>query len=189
MIKAVAKIWSEELIKQIADNGEEYEVVQYGVYQLFMMLVNIGTIVVCGLLWEELLFCLFLFLLIFVLRPYTGGYHADTEIRCYFLSVGIMNLAMICRHNMNPPVFLGIILYCGALSIIWRYAPVANLNHPLEDIEVLRYSGKTKILSICFCILTVLGILLKIQVLVDAVFYGFLIIALSVLTGKWKYKG
>lgn len=81
-------------------------------------------------------------------------------------------------------VFFSIFLYCGALGSIWRYAPVANLKHPLEDIEVLKYAGKTKIFLISFFILMVLGILLKVQVLVDAIFYGFLIIALSVLTGK-----
>lgn len=83
MIKNVAKIWSEELTKQIVDNGEEYEVVQYGLHQLFLMLVNIVAIVVCGLLWGEILFCLFLFLVIFILRPYTGGW-------CFFQSFYIV---------------------------------------------------------------------------------------------------
>lgn len=188
MIKIVAKIWSEKLIKQIVDTDEEYEIIQYGLSQLFLMILNIVTIVACGILWREWLFCLLLFILIFILRPYAGGYHADTEMNCYIASVGVMNLAMVCRHNMNLSVLPLAFLYCGALGIIWKYAPVANLNNPLEDIEIKKYSGKTKQIIICFCILAGIGFLLKIQVLVDAVFYSFLIISLSILTGKWKYE-
>ena len=39
------------------------------------------------------------FLEIYFLRPYAGGYHADTEIKCCMISVGIVNIAMLVRKS------------------------------------------------------------------------------------------
>lgn len=83
---------SEKIARSIGKNSEEIEIIQYGLHQAFFMLINFITIIICGLLWQELIFSLVLFTAIYFIRPYAGGYHADTEIRCYFLSVGVMNL-------------------------------------------------------------------------------------------------
>lgn len=78
---------SEKIARSIGKNSEEIEIIQYGLHQAFFMLINFITIIICGLLWQELIFSLVLFTAIYFIRPYAGGYHADTEIRCYFLSV------------------------------------------------------------------------------------------------------
>ena len=76
------KLYSEKIAEKISDDKEEQEILQYGLHQGFTILLNLVTLIVCGILWNELSLMLFLFLGIFFLRPYAGGYHADTELRC-----------------------------------------------------------------------------------------------------------
>ena len=179
---------SDRWIGQIASDREEAEIIRYGLHQLFLIAVNAATIAGCALLWGQPFFCLLLFLIIFTLRPYAGGYHADTELRCYVLSVGVMNLAMLCRCRMDIPIVVSLLLYIGAAGIIWQYAPVANPQRPLDRIEVQRYAKKAKELVILLSIVAAAGIWLKASAAADAVFCGFFIIALSLLAGKWKYR-
>lgn len=181
-------MWFKEMIKQISSNEEEYEIIQYGLHQFFWILINLATVIICGVFWHEVLFALLLFFIIFVLRPYAGGYHADTEFYCYLLSVGVMNLAMIVRCFIGFSEILSILLYVFAVFIIWRYAPVANFKNPLEDMEIQIYSQKIKMFLFEFCIISAIGKVLKFQVLVDAVFYALLIIAFFVLMEKWRYS-
>lgn len=189
MIETWVKNLSEKWARQIAENEETYEVIEYGLHQLFLILVNMLTVFVCGILWGELLFCFILYWIIFRLRPYAGGYHADTETACYFLSVGVINMAIVCRHMLNPPTFVLITLYGLASVVIWKCSPVENTTHPLEAAEKLTYSAKAKKLLIRFCAVWVLAMILHIRMISDGVFSGTFIIAISALAGKWKYKG
>ena len=89
---------SEKIARSIGKNSEEIEIIQYGLHQAFFMLINFITIIICGLLWQELIFSLVLFTAIYFIRPYAGGYHADTEIRCYFLSVERFIQSMVIQR-------------------------------------------------------------------------------------------
>lgn len=73
------------LIEEISDNKEEQEIIQYGLHQVRVILINVLTLVISGILWQELSFTLLVFLELFFLRPYAGGYHADTELGCYLI--------------------------------------------------------------------------------------------------------
>lgn len=83
-----------KIAEMISCDKEEREIIQYGLHQGFMILLNLLTIIICGGLWKELPFALLLFLGIFILRPYAGGYHADTELRCYLISTVAVNSAV-----------------------------------------------------------------------------------------------
>lgn len=94
------KKFSIRLIEKIGHDEEEREIIQYGLHQGFLILLNLLTTVVCGILWKELPFVLLVFWGIFFLRPYAGGYHADTELRCYFLSTAMMNMVVFLKKTI-----------------------------------------------------------------------------------------
>lgn len=89
--------WSRKISNQICENQNEKEIIQYGLNQLFWILLNFFAIAISGVLWHEFCFSILVFLEIYFLRPYAGGYHADTEIKCCMISVGIVNIAMLVR--------------------------------------------------------------------------------------------
>ena len=71
---------------------------------------------------------------------------------------------------------------------IWKNAPVANFEKPLDDVEKERYSRKAKQIMVCYSLLAGLGMLMQNKILFEAVFWGMMVVALSVLAGKWKYR-
>ena len=52
------KKFSIRLIEKIGHDEEEREIIQYGLHQGFLILLNLLTTVVCGILWKELPFCI-----------------------------------------------------------------------------------------------------------------------------------
>lgn len=179
---------SNKLLSQIDLDKDEYEVIQYGLHQGMIIIVNLISILICAMLWEQLFFGILLFFVLLILRPYAGGYHADTELRCYMISVGIMNFAIIGHKYINILFSLKSLIYLILLMNIWKNAPVANFEKPLDDVEKERYSRKAKQIMVCYSLLAGLGMLMQNKILFEAVFWGMMVVALSVLAGKWKYR-
>lgn len=179
---------SEIIAKSIGKTQEEIEIIQYGMHRIFLITINLSTVFVCGVFWHELLFEIYLCGIIFLLRSYTGGYHADTEIRCYFLSVSIINLAIACKHFEIIPASLLWLLYLISTVIIVRHVPVMHPEHLLDEKEVQLYSGKVKMYMTFICIVLALGMLLDIRTLLEGILYAVLIVALGMVAGKLKFK-
>lgn len=180
--------YSSNLISQISTSKEDREVLEYGLHQSLIILLNLLSVLICGFFWKLLLFGLLLFLTLFFLRPYAGGFHADTEIRCYMVSIGIINLVMAGVKFINMSNSVMIILYMGSFLVIWKNAPVVNSINPLENIEILKYSQKAKRIIIGYSLIAGFGIYLQNSIIYEPIFYGMLIAALSDLIGKYKYR-
>lgn len=180
--------FSNHLISQISTSKEDCEVLEYGLHQSSMILLNLLSVLICGFFWKLSLFGLLLFVTLFFLRPYAGGFHADTEIRCYMVSIGIINLAMAGVKFINMSNSIMIILYMSSFIIIWKNAPVVNSINPLENIEILKYSQKAKRIIIGYSLIAGFGIYLQNSIIYEPIFYGILIVALSDLIGKYKYR-
>ena len=153
-----------------------------------IIIVNLISILICGAFWHELMFGILLFLTLFLLRPYAGGYHANTEFRCYMISIGIMNFAMIGHKYINILCNLKILIYFISFMIIWKNAPVENFINPLEDIEKERYSRKAKQIIGCYSLLAGVGMYMQNKIVSESIFWGIIVVAISVLAGKWKYR-
>lgn len=72
-------------------------------------MINVLTLVISGILWQELSFTLLVFLELFFLRPYAGGYHADTELGCYLISILMMNIIIFLKKGivLSNMLFIG----------------------------------------------------------------------------------
>ena len=69
---------------------EDRELYEYGLHHGLLMIINLLTTVVIGLLFK-MVWQSFVFMIAYIpLRTYAGGYHAKTQFRCYLLSIVIM---------------------------------------------------------------------------------------------------
>lgn len=176
------------LIIQPSTDKEECEVLQYGLHQSLTIIVNLVSTLGCGILWGKTVFSLLLFANLFFLRPYVGGYHADTERRCYIISVGIMNLAIIGMKFISVPIYLMTFIYVSMFIIIWKNAPITNPINPLETMEIQKYSKKTKQIITVYTLIMGVGMYLEVEIIYSAVWYTMIIATLSVFAGAYKYK-
>jgi accessory gene regulator B len=179
--------FSNRLLLQISENEDECEILCYGLHQILIITVNLLSVLVCGILWDELLFSTFLFLCLFFLRPYAGGYHADTESRCYVISVGVMNLAMVGNKVLRIPTSAMILIYFIMVQVIWKNAPLENNINPLTEAEKRKYSGKAKRIIIIYSVIAGSAVCANNVLVYNVVFYGIAITAFSVLVGQYKY--
>jgi accessory gene regulator B len=124
----------------------------------------------------------------FILRVYAGGYHADSPLTCFFLSIILLIpflLAIKYQYMWNVPwVFFALLI--GAIVILVLIAPVGTKNKMLDDLEKVVYRRR---LFRNLAIASVIGVtlfLLSFNEYSAAVLCGILLTTSIALAGKIK---
>lgn len=149
------------LIREGVIQQEDRECYQYGCEQGLFMLLNLLTTVLIGLLmgmvWQSVLFTL----LYIPLRIYAGGYHAKTQLRCFFVSNGMIIAALLgMKTLLQSPSICGILLLLGAGVVLWL-APVEDQNKPLDQQEKAVYRQKGRRILVLYLALFLAGAVLR----------------------------
>lgn len=114
---------------------DQADYIRYGLDVMLSTLLNLLCILMVSLLMGELLLGM-VFIFVFVpIRSFTGGYHADTKIRCNLsligvLVVAIMETRMLVSCRMNTVVVTNLLIYLLLVAIL---APVENHNKTLSE--------------------------------------------------------
>lgn len=74
------------------------------------------------------------------------------------------------------------------ICVIVLFSPVDNPIHPLSKSDSRIYAKKSRQLVLGYSCLLVVSIVLRIIVLRDSIIYTILIVGVSTLAGKWKYR-
>lgn len=112
-------------IEQLSEEERE-EIINYGIRR--SIVISISTIVtimagyLLGIVWQSIFF-LFCFS---ALRKYAGGYHADTPIRCYFLSFITLFIALMGIKILQCDDNVGILIQTINLLIIIFLSPILD---------------------------------------------------------------
>lgn len=110
--------------------------------------------VCCGVVSETVAF-----LLVFILiRRFTGGYHADTKMKClvcgvfmWFIATSVSKVSL--SHNVIVILYLVIVIF--SVVITFKYAPVEHYNKPLSRSI---YEKNKKYSRICLGVFELLGV-------------------------------
>ena len=117
----MTKWLSHRMVERGIIKEEEQELYQFGIRNGMILLLNVVTALVIGLLTEQLAVVAVFTLSFMVLRSYTGGYHSDSRIFCYLGS----NLVLLV------PVYTQAVFY--KTSLAW---PLAVLLIPTAPAEI-----------------------------------------------------
>lgn len=108
---------------------EQEEIVRYGLERMKDRSIAIGATFLlggmCGMFAESIVF----FLCFIGVRRYAGGYHADTQARCYVISFGITvsAFAIIKYVSISDFTFL-ILLHISLLVILFFFTSVLLIS-------------------------------------------------------------
>lgn len=89
-----------------------------------------------------------IFLIVFVsLRLFCGGLHASTYLKCFILS----NLIFLSVYSLSWGLtyvswFLSVLLLLISFIVIFAFAPIRNVNHPLSDERYIRNKRISRVL-------------------------------------------
>ena len=128
-------------------NDEKKEIIRYGLEIFMLKTLFFLSVTLIGFLMGSLKECLLFTLLFSGIRKTAGGYHSETRIKCYFMSMSlfIFVLAVQNIHDAyNILMFPLMIMTVLSSFIIWKYAPVDTPNKPLDEVERTMFSKKAK---------------------------------------------
>ncbi len=148
MLERLSEKFAEKLIHAEIISETDADVYVYGFFQSVMLLLNITTTILLGILFQEFFLCLMLNAAYIPIRISAGGHHANSPFRCYVNSTVIIAalLAVIKWIPINTIIVLVLLGFSGV--VIWMLAPVDTKNHPFNEIEQKIYRKRAKIVWI-----------------------------------------
>ena len=119
---------------QTFSKEEKEEIIRYGLDRIKSICTMTFVTLLMGCIFQ-VFFQSIIFLVCFIaLRKYAGGYHADTQNRCYVISTAIIAVALLAIRYMSDGSDNEIFILLQSLNFILLYflVPVDNKNHRLE---------------------------------------------------------
>lgn len=167
MIHSVALIIADFFVSKDVITEEEEEVCAYGMELIISGIISIALVLIIGLITGNIWYSVVYNMMMVVIRIYTGGYHADTHIRCnvcycmtFLISIALLRVQM----HIKTELAIWIIALAGYLIIVLN-APLEHHNKKLtmkqkEDYMVI--SAMLGIASILISfVLNIMGIAIR----------------------------
>ncbi|MVX66249.1 accessory regulator AgrB [Clostridium chromiireducens] len=133
---------SEKIINSIATDDnyskDELERMQYALVTIsFELIKMISLIVIFSMLgyFEKVIIIAGIMCIV---KPFIGGYHEDTQIKCFIatvlLTAGILILSMQCNLSfISNCILIFLSIFC-----IWNQAPVINSKMPISRPQLIK---------------------------------------------------
>ena len=130
--------------KYLSLDESNEEIVKYGLYQGLTLVMNVTTLFIVGIFigsfYEAFLFLVFLW----PLRIFAGGFHANTETKCYILSTLVEIIYFILMKSISVEYVVVFPTEIVFMYIILQMAPQGNRNRTLDLEEEKKYKRKCR---------------------------------------------
>ena len=130
---------------------QEVEVYQYGFEILISTTLGLLITVAIGIVLNMFFLSVLYYVIFVMVRQWTGGYHADSYLKCNITFAGItfFTLGMTKLSDMSEMYSLTIhgLMLVFALLSVWKYTPVENPNKPLTK-EQKKRNHKVALIAI-----------------------------------------
>ncbi|EQB88605.1 accessory gene regulator B [Clostridium punense] len=131
---------AEKIAIELNFDRNKKEVIAYGMFALFQMILSIVLVALFGVLFNVLIKALIISFTVSILRKYSGGAHASSSISCIFLGTLIcIGQAILVKFLGNQQVALNFMILSGAIIFAWSYfivykfAPVDSPAKPIKN--------------------------------------------------------
>lgn len=171
---------------------ERNEIIKYGIERGKVILISTVVALTLGCV-TGVLFQSIVFLAAFcLLRRYAGGYHADTQERCYVISFATVAITFWLMKRVQYNITADILMNIFCLLSILFLAPVENSNRRLEEEERKKYGRKTKVIAITISLLNTFFRWKGYHNIVISILAAYLVVTISLVLGciklMWENK-
>ncbi len=155
MIEIAAGLVTNYLVRREVVNQDEKDVYKYGFEILFSTILGICIVLILGLTAGSLMTSLIFITVFSSLRFKCGGYHADSYLSCNVVyTIVFMIVLMIEKFSekvlVSPPVL--VMIYLLGVIVVHMYAPVENVNKPLDMEEKKKGRKESHILYVIWAV-------------------------------------
>ena len=153
MLERLSEKFAGKLIKAGIISEEDTDVYTYGFFQSVMMILNIVTTLILGILFQLLIPCIILNLAYIPIRTNAGGHHASSPLKCYINSTVIIAVLLSIIKWVLIPKLISIVILIVSSVVIFILAPVETENNPLDEVERQVFERRTRFILIIEAIL------------------------------------
>ena len=173
MLERLSKKFAGKLISTGIISETDADVYVYGFFQLAMMLLNIVTTLLLGILFQPI-------------RMNAGGHHADSPMKCYINST-IMIAALLAVIKWIPihPTISAVLLVLSGI-VTWILAPVETENNPWNDAEKLAYRRRTRVILVIEAIIFAISLIFMKNWVSETIMLGIFSESLMLLMGALR---
>ena len=176
-----------EAMKNSDSLTDDEEIVRRGLEVIAIKIFFAVIIVIAGLLLGCFLESILFTIAFTALRQYSGGYHADSQKKCFALSTLMLmiSLGIIKSIKIFPMLILPLIILT-LISIIYVLiaAPIDTPNKRLDKDEIRVYGKRARIFAVLLTIAAVVLSVLDLSVFACAVMTGIIMSAYLMLKGQ-----
>lgn len=187
----------DKLIKSVAislaDNNfikdEDIEIVSYGIEMFIISVLEMGAVLILSAFVGNFAETVVYFIGFIPIRMYSGGYHADTRLRCFIILLMVYALfSIVSRYSFLPQYgMVAFIMSVINLLLVYMWAPLPNVNKSVNEKERVRYRKMSIILSGLGCAVTAAIIIFNISsIYAQAFIWGLFAEVTSLAAGKIK---
>jgi accessory gene regulator B len=134
------------LVRNNTVREEDREIYDYGIDQIIFTSLNVITMMGIGIITDSLVDIAIFSLFYVTLRVYAGGYHADTQLKCFILSNLMIMIIVAINLCMLIPWLIQIFLVVVSYMVIMRLGPVDTKTRRLDALERFVYQKRMAII-------------------------------------------
>jgi accessory gene regulator B len=138
----------------------ERSLINYLFVRMRGIIVSLVVVTVVGIIFMDLPECMAFYASIIALRKFSGGYHADTEGKCYFLSslIVLFTAGLLALQRQSFVVGLCItVAGCIAAIVILLVSPVDCPNRRLSEEKKVKFKNiSSRILAVSLLLIIIL---------------------------------
>lgn len=163
---------------------EERSILRYGLERITENLIGCLILLFLGACFGTAVQGFLLWIFLYPLRSYAGGYHAATRAGCLCISVCAVLAAFVFLKELQyqPVVHWGVSVVSAFL--LWILAPVGSRNKPLDQQEILFYQKRVRYTLIAEIMIAGAAVWMQWAVVYRAIEIACVIAAVSVIVGK-----
>lgn len=187
MISFIKK-YSDKLVTNKVIEAEDKELYAFGLQQSLLILVNVLTTIVIGIIFGMILESV-LFLVSYIpLRSFAGGYHSKTSLRCYLFSLTLTIVVLAVIKYIIWTNIMIIAMLIIASVIILLLAPVEDSNKPLDQAEISIYKRRSRTLLAAEISVTIVLLFFGLEKIPISISVSILFLSMMLIMGAIKNK-
>ena len=177
-------LWTQGIIQE-----DDIDKCKYGIDLFISSFLEIISILAIAAFLGNFIETVLLFVFFVPLRIYAGGYHADTKLKCYFISLVMYGFSYTLA-NITPSgmfVLINVIGTLFSLIMVLIMAPIIHINKNVNDIERRNYRKIS--IEICLVETTIILLLtmtIPKNIIVTYLTVGQVSVAISMLAAILK---
>ena len=186
MLERLSEKFAGKLIKAGIISETDADVYIYGFFQTIMMLLNVMTTLLLGILFKLLVPCILLNLAYIPIRTNAGGHHASSPFKCYINSAIIITILLSIIKWVTFHTLLSIAILIVSSAVILILAPVETENNPLDDDEKRVYKKRTIFILGIEIIVFIISLVVNQKLIAEIIALGLFTECLMLIIGYVK---